>query len=145
MRGLDPRIHLESETLSKKMDCRVKPGNDESRSYCKLRRDKDAVLRVPAPQAIIDQFGAAPPAMNGVAPGEIVRPRDDGFAKFSQRKPASLVPRVTVSVFVPVEIERSFVESRHRWRRTMRQSIEQGPHFPIAENPTFIGLLVPRK
>jgi len=25
MRGLDPRIHLSS----KKMDCRVKPGNDE--------------------------------------------------------------------------------------------------------------------
>jgi hypothetical protein len=24
MRGLDPRIHL----LAKKMDCRVKPGND---------------------------------------------------------------------------------------------------------------------
>ena len=29
MRGLDPRIHLTSrETFS--MDCRVKPGNDES-------------------------------------------------------------------------------------------------------------------
>jgi hypothetical protein len=26
MRGLDPRIHL---SFSKKMDCRVKPGNDE--------------------------------------------------------------------------------------------------------------------
>jgi hypothetical protein len=29
MRGLDPRIHLFfASTLSKKMDCRVKPGND---------------------------------------------------------------------------------------------------------------------
>jgi hypothetical protein len=27
MRGLDPRIHL----LAKKMDCRVKPGNDAER------------------------------------------------------------------------------------------------------------------
>jgi hypothetical protein len=27
MRGLDPRIHL----LSKMMDCRVKPGNDNDR------------------------------------------------------------------------------------------------------------------
>jgi hypothetical protein len=27
MRGLDPRIHL----LAKKMDCRVKPGNDDPR------------------------------------------------------------------------------------------------------------------
>jgi hypothetical protein len=28
MRGLDPRIHLLRESLSKRMDCRVKPGND---------------------------------------------------------------------------------------------------------------------
>jgi hypothetical protein len=30
MRGLDPRIHHLRKTLSKRMDCRVKPGNDES-------------------------------------------------------------------------------------------------------------------
>jgi hypothetical protein len=30
MRGLDPRIHHLRKTLSKKMDCRVKPGNDEN-------------------------------------------------------------------------------------------------------------------
>ncbi|MCK1716136.1 MULTISPECIES: ABC transporter [unclassified Bradyrhizobium] len=30
MRGPDPRIHpLSSKLLSKTMDCRVKPGNDE--------------------------------------------------------------------------------------------------------------------
>jgi hypothetical protein len=28
MRGLDPRIHLKN-SFAKKMDCRVKPGNDE--------------------------------------------------------------------------------------------------------------------
>jgi hypothetical protein len=28
MRGLDPRIHLH-KSLAKKMDCRVKPGNDK--------------------------------------------------------------------------------------------------------------------
>jgi hypothetical protein len=28
MRGLDPRIHHRRESLSKRMDCRVKPGND---------------------------------------------------------------------------------------------------------------------
>jgi hypothetical protein len=28
MRGLDPRIHQSRKTLSKRMDCRVKPGND---------------------------------------------------------------------------------------------------------------------
>jgi len=29
MRGLDPRIHQKEKRLSKKMDCRVKPDNDE--------------------------------------------------------------------------------------------------------------------
>jgi hypothetical protein len=28
MRGLDPRIHPLRKGLSKRMDCRVKPGND---------------------------------------------------------------------------------------------------------------------
>jgi hypothetical protein len=28
MRGLDPRIHHLRKSLSKVMDCRVKPGND---------------------------------------------------------------------------------------------------------------------
>ena len=31
MRGLDPRIHQKKKNLLKKMDCRVKPGNDERR------------------------------------------------------------------------------------------------------------------
>ena len=29
MRGLDPRIHLLCKTVAKRMDCRVKPGNDD--------------------------------------------------------------------------------------------------------------------
>jgi hypothetical protein len=29
MRGLDPRIHQKNQVDLKKMDCRVKPGNDE--------------------------------------------------------------------------------------------------------------------
>jgi len=29
MRGLDPRIHPSRKILSKRMDCRVRPGNDE--------------------------------------------------------------------------------------------------------------------
>jgi hypothetical protein len=28
MRGLDPRIHQKEKFLRRKMDCRVKPGND---------------------------------------------------------------------------------------------------------------------
>jgi hypothetical protein len=38
MRGLDPRIH-QKKSLSKEMDCRVKPGNDdlsEWRPLCPL-------------------------------------------------------------------------------------------------------------
>jgi hypothetical protein len=33
MRGLDPRIHHLRKILSKKMDCRVKPGNDENEGH----------------------------------------------------------------------------------------------------------------
>jgi hypothetical protein len=29
MRGLDPRIHQNEKISSEKMDCRVKPGNDD--------------------------------------------------------------------------------------------------------------------
>jgi hypothetical protein len=37
MRGLDPRINLH-KTLSKRMDCRVKPGNDDLGVLpCKLK------------------------------------------------------------------------------------------------------------
>jgi hypothetical protein len=33
-RGLDPRVHLLCEyTFAKRMDCRVKPGNDEREAY----------------------------------------------------------------------------------------------------------------
>jgi hypothetical protein len=30
MRGLDPRIHPKRKSHPKKMDCRVKPGNDDT-------------------------------------------------------------------------------------------------------------------
>jgi hypothetical protein len=36
MRGLDPRIHQASEILSKKMDCRVEPGNDGMDCFASL-------------------------------------------------------------------------------------------------------------
>jgi hypothetical protein len=32
MRGLDPRIHLKKLSYLRKMDCRVKPGNDDAES-----------------------------------------------------------------------------------------------------------------
>jgi hypothetical protein len=33
MAGLDPAIHESSRTLRKKMDCRVKPGDDEGQDW----------------------------------------------------------------------------------------------------------------
>jgi hypothetical protein len=45
--------------------------------------------------------------------------RDDGLSEFSQRKPASLIALVTVNVIVHLEIERSFVKSRHGRHRTI--------------------------
>jgi hypothetical protein len=40
MRGLDPRIHHERSS-SKKMDCRVKPGNDDKWAmFALLYRDQ---------------------------------------------------------------------------------------------------------
>jgi hypothetical protein len=38
MRGLDPRIHLLRKTLSRVMDCRVKPGNDELDASLRAKR-----------------------------------------------------------------------------------------------------------
>jgi hypothetical protein len=37
MRGLDPRIHLLRQTFSRKMDGRVKPGNDALNTVPALR------------------------------------------------------------------------------------------------------------
>jgi len=46
MRGLDPRIHL----AEKKMDCRVKPGNDTSKMFdqnvkCSAQQKSPAISR----------------------------------------------------------------------------------------------------
>jgi hypothetical protein len=58
MRGRDPRIHLLRKSLLKKMDCRVKPGNDEHgdlrrvprmlRSAPRLSRRGALLIRGPA-------------------------------------------------------------------------------------------------
>jgi hypothetical protein len=50
MPGLDPGIHPSSQKVfSKKMDCRVKPGNDELRALArKARRDRGELCAVRA-------------------------------------------------------------------------------------------------
>src|SRR5262249_28273043 len=51
MRGLDPRIHrLRKKSLRRRMDCRVKPGNDDLQfaqesQRCKFARTKASSLR----------------------------------------------------------------------------------------------------
>jgi hypothetical protein len=45
------------------------------------RRDQSAVRQAPAPQAVIRQFGAAPPAMDRVVPAEIFSPCQNGFTE----------------------------------------------------------------
>jgi hypothetical protein len=45
MRGLDPRIHL----LAKRMDCRVKPGNDVD-AYTFTLLDMEGILRLASPK-----------------------------------------------------------------------------------------------
>jgi hypothetical protein len=40
MRGLDPRIHLKQKSRFRKMDCRVKPGNDGTEEIGATRAPK---------------------------------------------------------------------------------------------------------
>ena len=49
-RGLDPRVHLlRKKAFAKKMDCRVKPGNDERRG---LRKRKMRLAVIPCIAAV---------------------------------------------------------------------------------------------
>ncbi len=68
MRGPDPRIHHLRKTLSKRMDCRVKPGNDDD--DCEYRRFTyaDEYIVYPdlasAPSIIATAFGRPYTATN---------------------------------------------------------------------------------
>jgi hypothetical protein len=54
MRGLDPRIHADASRLSapdterkrrRRMDCRVKPGNDDGVRHCEERKRRSNPAR----------------------------------------------------------------------------------------------------
>jgi ribosomal protein S19 len=45
MRGLDPRIHQMKKSFFEKMDCRVKPGNDDT-IKTSVRRSRPAPVMV---------------------------------------------------------------------------------------------------
>ena len=91
------------------------------------------------------QLGAAPPAMDGVVPAEIVGLRKDRLSQTSQRKPAVSVPIVTLPCVVQLIIEGAFVQARNGGRGAMGQSIQQLTHLPIAEGSAITRLLVPGK
>src|SRR5262245_51786173 len=59
----------------------------------KSGRDQPPAFRVPSPQVIVGQFGAAPPAMDGVVTAEIVGAGKNRVAEIGQRERAVLVAR----------------------------------------------------
>ena len=65
MRGLDPRIHL----LARKMDCRVKPGNDGSR-YAALRSASLLLAKAQSSQSV----SASTSARSTVEPHQMRKP-----------------------------------------------------------------------
>ena len=96
------------------------------------RRDQSVVRRVPAPQAVIGQFGTAPPAMDRVVPAEIFSTGQNCFTERGQLQLALFISLETMAVIVQVQRERPLVEAGHGGRWTTRQPVEQGADFPIA-------------
>src|SRR4051812_34224900 len=56
-------------------------------------RDQPRVRWVPAPEAVVGQFGAAPPAMDGIVPAKIFDAGKNRGAEIGQRERALLVAR----------------------------------------------------
>src|SRR5689334_25350471 len=73
-------------------------------------RDQSAFRRIPAPQAVVGEFGAAPPAMDGVVAAEIVGLREDRLAEFGEREATCAIAVVTIFCVVHGIIERAFCE-----------------------------------
>ena len=90
--------------------------------------------RIPAPQAFVGQFGAAPPAVNRIMPAEILLVRDNRFAEFGQRQPASHICLKASAQVFPVDHAQLLIKARDGRPRAERQSIEQIAVFPLIEN-----------
>src|SRR5258708_34553573 len=78
-----------------------------------LRRNQSAVRWVPAPEEVVNQFGAAPPAVDRVVAAEIFRSRQDRFAERGELQLAFLVSRGTIAFIVHLQREWSLVEAGH--------------------------------
>src|SRR6185369_15558646 len=90
--------------------------------------------RSPAPQIIVGQVRAAPPAVDRVVPTEIFLVAENGPAEFGDRQPAAQVGWVPVAQILAVERTQFLVEARHGRSGPKRQPIQQVAVFPLAED-----------
>src|SRR5580704_6694939 len=101
MQGIEPGIsRFRCLTISR---FRISPHartvrNDQIKIGARSRRDQSAGGRVPPPKAIVGQFGAAPPAMDRVAPAEIFSPRQNSLAERGELQLALSVSLMTIAV-----------------------------------------------
>src|SRR5450756_2463239 len=105
--------------------------SDACRSLLPLRLRPN---RIEAPQPIVGQFGAAPPAMDRVAPAEILLVRDNRLAEFGQRQPASVVGGETVPQVFPADRTQLVVETGHGRNRSMRKPVQQIAVLPLIKD-----------
>ena len=97
-----------------------------------LGRDQRPVRHVPSPQPIVGQFGAAPPAMDGVVAAEVFRVCQDGSTEFGQLQSALLVSPTSFPILDHLQRKRPLFKTRDGWRGAMRQTVQQFARFPIA-------------
>ena len=70
----------------------------------RLRRYGADQRRIPAPQIIVGQVRAAPPAVDRIVAAEIFLVRDNGLAELGERQPASQVGRVAIPSGSPARV-----------------------------------------
>src|SRR6185295_14644351 len=90
--------------------------------------------RTPAPQIIVGQVRAAPPAVDWVVPAEIFLVGDNGLAELGKRQTAAQVGWMSVPQIFAVERTQFLVEARHGRFGPERQPVEQIADFPFAED-----------
>src|SRR6187399_3081346 len=101
--------------------------------------------RVPAPQPVVGQPRAAPPAVDRVVPAEIFSAGQNGLAERGERQPAFLVSLVSFTLIVHLQRERPLREARHSRVWSERKAIQERANFPIVEHAALKALLEMRK
>src|SRR5258708_25653275 len=100
-----------------------------------LRRNQSAVRWVPAPEEVVNQFGAAPPAVDRVVAAEIFRSRQDSFAERGELQLAFLVSRETIAFIVHLQREWSLLEAGHGGVPGQLRACQQKSATPPAPHP----------